>query len=63
MHRESEALLAVLEQLRRRNIIGLGLHDGLLVPSARATEAQRVMEDVAEAITGYKLPVTSQATR
>jgi hypothetical protein len=58
MHRESEVLLAVLEELRRRNIIGLGLHDGLLVPSARATEAQRVMEDVAEVTTGYKLSVT-----
>jgi hypothetical protein len=58
MHRESEVLLAVLEELRRRNIIGLGLPDGLLVPSARATEAQRVMEDVAEVTTGYKLAVT-----
>jgi hypothetical protein len=53
MHRESEALLVVLEELKRRGITGLGLHDGLLVPSARATEAQRVMEDVAEANTGY----------
>ena len=63
MHRESEALLVVLEELKRRGITGPGLHDGLLVPSARATEAQRVMEDLADAITGYMLPVTAQATR
>lgn len=62
MNRESEVLLAVLEDLRVRGIVGLGLHDGLLVPASRAEEAKQVMEDVAKALTGYRLPVTHKDT-
>lgn len=58
MYQESEVLLAVLEELRGRGIVGLGLHDGLLVPASRAEEARQVMEDVAEALAGDRLPVT-----
>jgi len=43
MHLESEVLLAVLEELRSRGIVGLGLHDGLLIPASRASEARDVI--------------------
>lgn len=62
MYRESEVLLAVLEDLRVRGIVGLGLHDGLLVPASWAEEARQVMEDVAEELTGYRLLVTLKGT-
>jgi hypothetical protein len=62
MYRESEVLLAVLHELRTRGIVGLGLHDGLLVPASRAEEVREVMENLAEALTGYRLPVTHKDT-
>jgi len=58
MFRESEILLAVLVELRRSGIVGLGLHDGLLVPASRMAEAMEVMEGVARGTTGYRLPIT-----
>lgn len=58
MHLESVILLGVLEELRRRGIAALGLHDGLLVATTRAQEARAVMEAVSLSIVGYPLPVT-----
>jgi hypothetical protein len=60
MHRESEVLLAVLETLRSREIVGLGLHDGLLIPASRMNEATDIMAAVAREQTGHHLPVTSK---
>jgi len=56
MHQEAEVLLAVLEDLMRRGIIGLGLHDGLLVPQSRAEEVLRSMSTIATDITGVTIP-------
>lgn len=58
MHTESEILLGVLEALRSEGIVGLGLHDGLLVPKSRADQVRTVMEAVARDTTSADLPVT-----
>lgn len=58
MHTESEILLRVLEELQALDIIGLGLHDGLLAPTSKAGHVKEVMEAVARDITSADLPVT-----
>jgi hypothetical protein len=58
MHRESEVLLAVLDELMSRGIVGLGLHDGLLVAQSRAEAVKQVMEAKAREVTGISIPVT-----
>lgn len=61
MHLESRIMMAVLEELTSRRIIGLGLHDGLVVPSSRASEVGRIMRDTALDITSATLPVSTRA--
>ena len=56
MYQESEVLIAVLEDLMRRGITGLGLHDGLLVPWSRANEALHSMSTIAKEVTGVAIP-------
>lgn len=67
MHTESVILIHALGEMRARGIVGLGLHDGLLLPRSRAHEGMAVMEDVARVITSQTLPVVlkgpSLATR
>lgn len=58
MNKESEVLLAVLNELMARGIVGLGLHDGVLVPSSRAEEAKDVMLTKATEIVGASIPVS-----
>lgn len=62
MHRESIILLHVLEEMRSRGVVGLGLHDGILVPRSRACEAKAVMEMVGREITSQALPVTMKGS-
>jgi len=61
MHTESVILIHALEEMRARGIVGLGLHDGLLLPRSRATEGRAVMEAVAREVTSQPLPVTVKA--
>ncbi len=58
MFDESRILIDVLDDLRSRDVPALGLHDGLFVPTSRAEEVRRIMEEAAEASTGIHLPVT-----
>lgn len=58
MHTESEILLDVLEELRSRGIVALGLHDGLLVRRSMGDQVREVMERVARDRTMADLPVT-----
>ena len=58
MFTESEILIAVLEELQARSIIGLGLHDGLMVPVSKGDEVRRIMVEVATSITSATIPVT-----
>lgn len=60
MWRESEVLMAVLEELMRRNIPALGLHDGLLVPASKKDVAREVMIDQARAVVGVALRVSEK---
>ena len=41
-----------------RGIVGLGLHDGLVVAASKADEVKAVMEAVGRGITSTDLPVT-----
>ncbi|MGD9803444.1 MAG: hypothetical protein AB7E81_17715 [Hyphomicrobiaceae bacterium] len=58
MFLESEIMVEVLRQLANRRIPALGLHDGLLVSSSKATEAAGVMREVGREKSGLLLPVT-----
>ena len=62
MNTESRVLMDTLDDLRCRNIVGLGLHDGLLVPASRAGEVKTVLEKHALAVTSLQLPVTIKPT-
>ena len=58
MHQESQVLIAVLEELRSRGILALGLHDGLLVRRSHAEKALSVMVATTLNLTGHALPVS-----
>ena len=57
MFRESEILIAVLEDLAAIGTPALGIHDGLIVPASRATAARGIMERRAIEMTGVPIPV------
>jgi hypothetical protein len=57
MHQETVILVQVLEELRSRRIVALGLHDGLMVARSRANEVKTVMEEVARELTSVHLRV------
>ena len=61
MHMESEILVAVLEEMMDREIVGLGIHDGVLAPASRAEEVQTIMEKMAVAKAGIIIPVSVEA--
>ncbi|MBA4219815.1 MAG: hypothetical protein C0458_03700 [Methylobacterium sp.] len=61
MHTESEVMAAVLDELRSRRIVALGLHDGLLVRSSQAEEAKKVMEQAVADICSISIPVHQKA--
>ena len=54
---ESTILMEVLMEMKTKGIVGLGLHDGLMVPRSRAPEVERIMGDVSQAITSIRIPV------
>lgn len=58
MFTESTILMEVLLELKARRIVGLGLHDGLLIPGSRAVEVKALMEDVSRQITSHTIPAT-----
>jgi hypothetical protein len=57
MFTESCVLMAVLEELMRRGIVALPLHDGLLCARSRKEEAAEVMRRTAMEIAGAAIPV------
>lgn len=57
MHMESTILLACLKRMREAGLIGLPLHDAVLVPMSRGEEAKLIMEEKGERIAGVRLPV------
>jgi len=61
MHMESEILVAVLEEMMDRAIVGLGIHDGVLAPASKAEEVRTIMEKMAAAKAGTAIPVSVEA--
>jgi hypothetical protein len=57
MHRESQILVRVLEEMKARRMVALGLHDGLLLPRSRAEEGRMMMEVVSREFTPAGIPV------
>ncbi len=60
---ESDILVGVLLRLIDLGAIGLGMHDGVMVRHDRAGLAAEIMGDVAEVVTGYRLPVALDKKR
>lgn len=58
MFTESTILMEVLLELKTRGVVGLGLHDGLMVPWSRASEVKVLMEEVSRQISSHTIPVT-----
>jgi hypothetical protein len=58
MFKESEVLIAVLQQLVSLKVPALGLHDGLMVAASCKDVAQRAMEDAARDIVWVAIPVS-----
>jgi len=58
MFTESNILMEVLLELKVRGVVGLSLHDGLMVPWSRASEVKVLMEEVSRQITSHTIPVT-----
>ncbi|KAF0232094.1 MAG: hypothetical protein FD175_289 [Beijerinckiaceae bacterium] len=62
MFTESQILIAAMLDLADQKIPALPMHDGLMVPISKATPAARAMQDAAERICGFRLPITVKAT-
>ncbi|WP_421697551.1 hypothetical protein [Ancylobacter sp.] len=58
MHMESEILVAVLMEMVRRGVVGLGIHDGLLTQASKAAEVRQIMEKTALVKAGAEIPVS-----
>lgn len=61
MNTESSIMVAVLMQLNGMGITALPLHDGLMVAEGDARTAEGIMQEVAEEMTGCRLPVSLKA--
>lgn len=57
MYMESEILVAVLEKMMDREIVGLGIHDGLLAPASKAEQVRTIMEEMSVAKAKTTIPV------
>ncbi|MCX5580786.1 hypothetical protein [Kaistia terrae] len=61
MHTESQILIHVLEEMKAKKLVALGLHDGLLLPRSRAEEGRMMMEVASREVTCTSIPVTLKA--
>jgi hypothetical protein len=59
MFTESTILMELLTEMKTRGIIGLGLHDGLMVPASRAADVEALMREVSREVTSHTIPVTT----
>lgn len=57
-NRESNILIEVMKEMKFRGIPVLTIHDGLLCPSSKASEARVVMKEIAQSITSASFPVS-----
>jgi hypothetical protein len=63
MFTESQILVAVLLRLMDEGIVTLPMHDGVMAPVSKAERVRRIMEDVAEEKTGFRLPVAEKGLK
>lgn len=61
MFHESEILLGVLEALMSEDIVGLPIHDAVLVPLSAGDRAEAVMKDIFKKETGGEVRITQEA--
>jgi hypothetical protein len=61
MFKESEVMVEILTELMRREVVGLGLHDGLIVAASAAATTAQVMGTIAQRMTGLLMPVALKA--
>lgn len=54
---ESQVLVALLMRIREEGLIGLPIHDCLLVPVSQADKIQVIMEEVSLLVAGIRVPV------
>ncbi len=59
---ESQVLIAVLLKVKSEGLIGLPIHDCLLVPRSQVDRVKTIMEDVSLRVSGIRVPVKIQAT-
>jgi hypothetical protein len=57
---ESQVLVALLLKIREEGLIGLPIHDCLLVPVSRAERIQTIMEETSLLVAGIRVPVKRQ---
>jgi hypothetical protein len=57
MNTESRIMALVLERLMRRGIVGIGLHDGLIIGTEHKAIARGIMGDTARELAGVAIPV------
>lgn len=62
MFLESQILIAALLDLADQKVPALPMHDGLMVPISKANATARAMQDAAEKIVGFRLPITVKAS-
>jgi len=56
-HEESEVMINVLKTLAEAGVVGLPVHDSVIVPARFCGLARRAMEDVYEGINGFPIAV------
>lgn len=60
MFTESQMMVALILRLADRGIVGLPMHDGVMVSRSKATDARRMMMATAKDIVGFGLPVSEK---
>lgn len=55
---ESQIMVQVLLRLKERGVVGLQIHDGILVPASSVDMVSRILVDTAQEIAGSPIPVS-----
>lgn len=63
MYAESLILIEVLKALKAIGVVGLGLHDAVMVPNSQATKAKNIMEASSRKVSGMEIPVEIKPIR
>ena len=61
MFLESQILVAALLRLASKEVTALPMHDGIMCAKSKADLVALAMEDAAEQIVGYRLPIARKA--